>query len=114
MSDDKITQEEVIELFGADMPIEAAKLLWTPNGLSISEVREKLREMAAKRASDDNNIVEAMARARCDILGIYPDGFYRQYTFEGEVEWSVGWHSQAEEARCQLVAHRAMIKGEKE
>lgn len=47
----KITHEEMIELFGEEMPIEAVSLLWgASDGETIGNVRRKLREMAGARA----------------------------------------------------------------
>lgn len=51
MTDEEpITMEELKELFGDMMPIEAAKLLWeAPDDWTIGMVRAKLREMAAAK-----------------------------------------------------------------
>lgn len=52
MSDttDKITREEMIELFGEEMPIEAVKLLFnSDDSLTIGDIRAQLRDIAAKR-----------------------------------------------------------------
>lgn len=45
-----ITREEMIEMFGEEMPMEAVVLVWdSPGETTIGEVRAKLREIAAKR-----------------------------------------------------------------
>ena len=48
-AEDKITQKEMIELFGETMPIEAANLLFeAPDGWTVGQVRAKLRSLRAK------------------------------------------------------------------
>lgn len=47
-----ITREEMIEMFGDAIPMEAVALLWgTPDNATIGEVRAKLREIAAAKSS---------------------------------------------------------------
>jgi hypothetical protein len=47
-----ITREEMVELFGAVMPIEAAVLLFeAPDDQPTSEIRAKLREMAKRQSN---------------------------------------------------------------
>jgi hypothetical protein len=45
MTDDRITQEELVRLFGATMPIEAAALFFEAD-LTAGEVRQKLQVIA--------------------------------------------------------------------
>lgn len=48
VSSEPITQKEMIELFGSEMPIEAVSLLYDcPDDWTIADVRRKLREIAA-------------------------------------------------------------------
>lgn len=50
MADSKITQEEMVELFGEAMPVEAFNLLAdAPEDWTLAQVRERLREIAAER-----------------------------------------------------------------
>lgn len=43
-----ITREEMIEMFGEAMPMEAVALVWdTPGEMTLGEVRARLREIAA-------------------------------------------------------------------
>lgn len=50
---DKITREEMIEMFGEMMPIEAVSLLWeAPGEMTLGEMRAELRRIAAQRKSD--------------------------------------------------------------
>ena len=47
MSGEKITQEEMVAMFGAEMPIEAVELLWNaPDSKTIGEIRTDLRKIA--------------------------------------------------------------------
>jgi len=44
-----ITQEEMIELFGEAMPIEAVQLLWQADGsATVGQIRAKLREIGQR------------------------------------------------------------------
>lgn len=46
----KITQQELVDMFGSQMPIEAVDLLWNaPDEMTIGEARAKLREIANAR-----------------------------------------------------------------
>lgn len=46
----KITQQELIDLFGHEMPIEAAQLLLSPaGGITLKELRSQLKEIAEER-----------------------------------------------------------------
>lgn len=47
MPDNRLTMEELREMFGPTMPMEAALLLATDNLMPIDTVREKLKEIAA-------------------------------------------------------------------
>ena len=51
MSDQPITCDEMAELFGAEMPIEAATLIYDAprHNLTLGEVRDKLIEMAEQK-----------------------------------------------------------------
>jgi hypothetical protein len=43
----KITKQELLELFGERMPLEATSMAWDPPGnMTLVEQRAKLREMA--------------------------------------------------------------------
>lgn len=48
----KFTQGEMVELFGEEMPIEAAELVFgsAGNDMTIGEVRAKVRQMAATKS----------------------------------------------------------------
>lgn len=47
---DKITQDEMVEMFGQSMPVEAVSLLFdAPPEMTIGEIRAKLRTMALPR-----------------------------------------------------------------
>ena len=47
---DRITREEMIEMFGEPMPMVALKLLWdAPDTKTIGELRAELREIARRR-----------------------------------------------------------------
>lgn len=46
---DPLTQDDLIELFGDSMPVEAMQLLWgSHSSTTIGEIRAKLRAMAPK------------------------------------------------------------------
>lgn len=61
---EKITQAEIVELFGDEMPIEAANLLFNaPDDMTIDEVREKIRALAK-----DWNTPERRCRAQAERL----------------------------------------------
>lgn len=51
MSDERpITSDEMVELFGERMPIEAVMLLWgSPDEMTIGQLRAKLRQIARER-----------------------------------------------------------------
>lgn len=60
MTDKKITQSEVAELFGGEIPMEALTLLWeAPADMTVAEVRQKLNEMAARRSPAQSLLEEA-------------------------------------------------------
>ena len=69
MAEDKITRDEMIELFGVSMPVEAATLLWEASDeKTVGQLRSELREIAAKRQID--SLRERVARAIfASILG---------------------------------------------
>ena len=47
---DLITRQEMVEMFGKTMPIDAVNLLWDLSGTkTIEEVRAELRSIAATR-----------------------------------------------------------------
>lgn len=55
MGDTKITQAEMIELFGDAAPIEAFELLGkAPDDWTLADIRNKLREIAAERSKQSN------------------------------------------------------------
>jgi len=44
---DKISQEEMVKMFGETMPIEAVNLIWdSPGTMTLGEVRAELRKIA--------------------------------------------------------------------
>lgn len=44
---DKISREEMIEMFGTHMPIQAVSLLWDSDDTkTIGDIRKELRQMA--------------------------------------------------------------------
>lgn len=48
--EDKITQQEMVEMFGETMPMEAYKLLLeATDDMTVGEVRKKLREIGNAR-----------------------------------------------------------------
>lgn len=50
MPDNRITQAEMMEMFGERIPIEAVNLLWdSPGDWTIKQVRERLRVIAAEK-----------------------------------------------------------------
>jgi hypothetical protein len=50
MDTDKITQDEMVKMFGDAMPIEAVNLIWqSPGTKTVGEVRAELRRIAEKR-----------------------------------------------------------------
>lgn len=50
MGGSRITQAEMMEMFGERMPIEAVNLLWSaPDDWTLRQVRERLREIAAEK-----------------------------------------------------------------
>jgi hypothetical protein len=70
-SDSKITQDEMIAMFGDSMPMEAVKLLHeAPDDMTLAEMRAKLREIAG----------HPLARKRINEIRLmvtgqdYPDG----------------------------------------
>lgn len=45
---DKITQAEMVEMFGEAMPVEAVNLLWdSPGDWTLGQLRAELRRIAA-------------------------------------------------------------------
>lgn len=47
MNEGPITREEMITLFGEEIPMEAVALIWNePEGMTIGQIRAKLREIA--------------------------------------------------------------------
>ena len=51
--DDRITKNEMVEMFGNEMPIEAVQLLYdAPGEMTLGGVRAKLREMAAAKTPE--------------------------------------------------------------
>lgn len=52
-ADARITQAEMVALFGETMPIEAVTLLWdSPGTKTIGEIRAELRELARRRVAE--------------------------------------------------------------
>jgi hypothetical protein len=50
--DSRISREEMVELFGDEMPIEAVNLLWGSDGSkTCGELRTELRQIAKERAT---------------------------------------------------------------
>jgi hypothetical protein len=49
MSEEKITQDEMVDLFGEEMPVQAVELLFTSSPeKTVGELRKELRMMSAK------------------------------------------------------------------
>lgn len=60
-----ITRDEMIEMFGDAMPIEAVNLIWNgPPGMSVGECRVKLREIAANRKAEPRLAPDGINLAR--------------------------------------------------
>lgn len=61
MTDERITQEEIIAMFGEWMPIEAAQLIFNADdGETVGEVRAKLRAISERSKTDERDIVERL------------------------------------------------------
>jgi hypothetical protein len=57
----RITQEEMTELFGNSMPMEAVNLLFnSPGDKTVGEIRDKLRAIATKK----HDIVRSMSSSQ--------------------------------------------------
>jgi hypothetical protein len=66
MNTGPITQDEMIELFGEAMPIEAWQLLGAADGTkTLADLRGELRAIAAKREKNERN---ARVQSRYDEL----------------------------------------------
>lgn len=63
-SDSRISREEMVEMFGSEIPIEAVQLLWSPESddLTLRDVRMKLRGMAEGRKLYADEIERLRAR----------------------------------------------------
>lgn len=49
MSDEPLTQKEIQEIFGDEIPIEAVELLFSaPGDMKVAELREKMNEIAVR------------------------------------------------------------------
>ncbi len=56
-----ITQAEIVELFGSEMPIEAVNLLWdAPGNWTVGQIRDELRRIAARTPTP--SLIEEGAR----------------------------------------------------
>ena len=52
MLGEKISQEEMQQMFGSRMPIEAVSLLYNaPDGMTVGELRDELRRIAKSQKS---------------------------------------------------------------
>lgn len=61
MSGEPITSEEMVEMFGSAMPIEAVQLVWNADGSkTVGEIRDDLRALAARRKQEAPDIVERL------------------------------------------------------
>lgn len=68
MSDDKITLEELIELFGGSIPMEAVQMLFNaPPERTIGDVRADITALA-KRASEPPDRITAVAVALIGVM----------------------------------------------
>lgn len=78
-SDGPITQEEMIELFGSEMPMEAVRLVYeAPDDWTCRDVRMRLREIAEERQKaaplkpcpfcDGNASIERKGTARASMI----------------------------------------------
>lgn len=66
---EKITQSEIVELFGDEMPIEAANLLFNaPDYMTIGEVREKIRALAKEWNTPDRRYHAQAERLQREML----------------------------------------------
>lgn len=75
MSDgtDKITPEEMVEMFGERMPIEAVALLWdADNETTVGELRQKLRKAA--REHKKSSMTDLLARLNACYVELNEDG----------------------------------------
>lgn len=73
---DPITQDEVYQLFGEELPMEAVQLLWNGSDeTTVGELRAKLRDLARRRVIDAKT--EAVARAICEADGRDPNADWR-------------------------------------
>ncbi len=73
MSQQPITQAEMMELFGATMPIEAVTLIWeSPPEMTIGEVRAKLRTMGAAHKRH-RAAADALAERLKGLKGYFTD-----------------------------------------
>lgn len=57
MSDERVTQKEIANLFGDEIPMEAVQLLFSaPDEMPIPVLRQKLTELARKWKNPPNEI----------------------------------------------------------
>lgn len=69
--DNRITLDELVSMFGENLPVEAAKLIWNPNGKSVDQVRAALREMVAAPPPPASGEVSKRLKARAEIWQQY-------------------------------------------
>lgn len=73
---DPISRDEMQQLFGEYIPMEAIQLVWgAPEGTTVGDIRRQLREIARSRQQDSK--VETVARAICVADGKNPDADWR-------------------------------------
>jgi hypothetical protein len=65
MNADKITQQELIAMFGDSMPVEAWWLIGpTGEGKPVEEIRARLREIAAKKPRTVEEVFHHQVQAK--------------------------------------------------
>lgn len=125
MSEDKITREEMIALFGEEMPMEAVKLVWeAPDGWTLGQIRTELRRIAGKRTTGmSEELIEAMARGVCCPTGcrMIAEGECAGHAFAPEAqaaelatlrkELAAAREAALEEAACEADGHASRVHG---
>jgi len=100
MNNAPITQDEMIEMFGETMPIEAVNLLWNAAGdRTLGELRNELRAIAAKHVHPEYYRKWMDAELRLNHFKAWLDPtndslvarITRQISIEGREEVLVGW-----------------------
>ena len=104
MTEARITREEMVEMFGSEMPIEAIQLMWNaPPEMTLGEIRSRLRLLAAERA--------ALAPAADDEIDAIRG---RHEAARDEPETWTTSHAWAHNDRATLLLHVARLTAELE